>query len=161
VIEFDAPLTARTKARDRRAAAVHEAGHVVVCRWAGLNATAKIWPLAEGNQIERSWGGQTFMGERFPRLSRIRRQMVAAAGPVAERFWRDRTLDLAELIERVDTNLEFMSESDWHHFESGPGHLDRAAIRALERVFGLLHPQSGALWQEVCATSRELIVIRR
>jgi hypothetical protein len=50
----------KLEALDRRASAVHEAGHVVIGREVGVRAlSARIFRIGDGNMFDKSWVGQT------------------------------------------------------------------------------------------------------
>src|SRR5262249_11799864 len=70
-------------ARDRRLAAVHEAGHVVVARRLGLEILS-AWIRPDGSE-ERSWDGRVQINTSD--APKIARQMVGVAGSVAEWLW--------------------------------------------------------------------------
>ena len=77
----------RTPARERRLAAVHEAGHVVIaCRVGFKIASAWIMPNAgEDAEGERAWTGRVQIV--CVRADKFACRMVGVAGSVAEHLW--------------------------------------------------------------------------
>jgi hypothetical protein len=151
------PIGARILARDRRTAAVHEAGHLVIARMLRIRfSSAWIMPVDDASPPEESsWTGRVQLIRIPKRLGKFRRRMLGVAGRVAELSWRH---------ERVDHDLwswpEMMSESDWHIAECAPGEPDRACCLAILRVADLLK-RDGQLWSSLVETSRVLIVESR
>jgi hypothetical protein len=97
----------RILARDRRAAAIHEAGHLVVARWAGAEI-ASAWIVQNDNPApdEKTYGGRVQIvqiGGIDPR----RRRMIGVAGAVAEH------LGAGGWIEDFWPEDSSISESDW------------------------------------------------
>jgi hypothetical protein len=80
----------RKHARDRRHIAIHEAGHFVMARWAGVRCTG-AW-MSPSYSID---GGGSFVGltgfhhDQMQRLSHYRRMMIGVAGAMAEVIWND------------------------------------------------------------------------
>src|SRR6201988_5149596 len=83
---------ARTMATDRRNAAIHEAGHYVVTRWAGVRAVGAWIGRSDATDIQwkTSWIGQC-MSDRAAcnRLSVRRWMMIGVAGAFAEQVWEN------------------------------------------------------------------------
>jgi hypothetical protein len=77
----------RLEARDRRLAAVHEAGHIVVACKLGISEIgATLTKCADSDPMERTW----WSGEHRACLrgvSKQKRTMYAVAGIVAEACW--------------------------------------------------------------------------
>jgi hypothetical protein len=143
----------RIAARDRRSAAVHEAGHLVVARQYGLKIhSAWIVPNeTKDPRQERTWDGQVQITTTS--APEIVRRMVGVAGAVAEHLWRGRWIE--------DYSPEGnMSESDWHLAGCNPDEPDDAFMHAVEEV-GQLFERDGLGWQELIAESRRLIIAGR
>ena len=80
---------ARIEARDRRLAAIHEAGHAVVARHMRVTAfNPEIWRNPDAGKNEKTWLGNIRI-ERSPRTSRAHMAMIAVAGAIAEHGWED------------------------------------------------------------------------
>src|SRR5688572_4848564 len=88
----------RICARDRRLAAVHEAGHLVIARHFRLiTASARIFPTGATSDLEKLWVGnfrysaRMLVGKRDPHVKQARPSVlraVAVAGKVAELCWQ-------------------------------------------------------------------------
>jgi hypothetical protein len=154
----DRPPRRRTgvqvEARDRRLAAVHEAGHLVMARYLGCrDASARIFPNEDADEHQKRWTGQTSYGARwFSRLSRIRRQMIAVAGVVAEETWRRQEIDPVYWWDE-----DIMSPTDWAAAECTPGQLDGSGARAIERATDLFSRDGGSLWPALVCESSALL----
>ena len=149
----------RVSARDRRDAAMHEAGHIVMARLFGLrDVFGHIYPRWEVGPNETSWSGETNY-QAMRQLRPLERRMIAFAGAIAEYSWRRE--DIGPLF--WEPNLSPMSPSDWHLAQCVPGELDRDdnACEAIRRVAVLLDWNRGKLWDELCKTARDLIVEER
>lgn len=139
----------RIRARERRLAAVREAGHVIVARRAGLEVvSAWIAPEAGG----RTWIGQIqFRSMRWAE-EHVRR-MVGVAGSVADHLWR------GGWIEDYSPRGS-MSESDWHLagcVQDEAHDLLMDAARDVARILA----RGGSGWQALIAESRWLIISSR
>ena len=148
---WDHSPTRRIVARERRTAAVHEAGHAVVARRYGMRSSARIFPNvgADPQGWERTWLGQS---ECFGQTqSEHRRKVIAFAGAVAECCWYRDPIDHSSMWEDPDR----MSPSDWALAGCAPGEPDRACLLAAEKAESLL---SGRLWPQLVTTARALIV---
>lgn len=152
----------RIEARDRRAAAVHEAGHLVMARHFHVvsdeDATylfprARIWRSATMDSLwEKTWLGEC-RGLDVRSLSEAQRRMFGIAGYVAEAMWRDEWFD-------VDTlPLDYDDLSDTDKRACGP--LGEPLERAARRVEKLFDRNTGKLWPEVLRVARQLIVESR
>jgi hypothetical protein len=139
----------RIAARDRRSAAVHEAGHLVVARWAGAEITsAWIAPNNSPAADEKTWGGGVQIVDRTV-LDPHRRRMIGVAGLIAEHLWGGGWID--------DFWPEGnMSESDWHMAECEPDQPDEALWRAIDSV-GRMFTVDGPVWPVVLREARRLI----
>jgi hypothetical protein len=81
-------MTKRILARDRRMAAVHEAGHVVVARRLGLRISS-AWIVPNERETaadEQTWSGRVQI-ESLQGVDQLSRRMVGVAGAVAEWVW--------------------------------------------------------------------------
>ena len=150
----------RIEARDRRLAAMHEAGHHIMIRHRGMHEVDSwIERVGDPTHYNKAWVGHCRW--RNPsRISKATRCMIGVAGMVAEELWKagndpDRMDDLYDLLD--DPNC--MSESDWCN-----AGLDRDTAftkkqrREIEAVIDLL---SGALWSELLVQARRLIIESR
>jgi hypothetical protein len=144
----------RILARDRRQAAVHEAGHVVVARRLGLRISSAWIVLNEGEAAadELTWSGRVQI-ESVHGVDQLSRRMVGVAGAVAEYLWRGRWIE--DFFPEGN-----MSESDWHLAGCNPDEPDDAIMDAIGEV-GRLFEHDGFWWQELIAESRRLIVASR
>jgi hypothetical protein len=140
----------RTIARDRRLAAIHEAGHLVVARSLGVTGYAYIQPLRESAAWQRMWIGRFSFGKS----TKQQRRLIAVAGAVAEGCWLNRIHN----IEDVDWyEPEVMSESDWGLSGCPVGEPNKAFFTAVDQVATLLRCDGGRLWSDLVQTSRDLI----
>ncbi len=150
-------------ARDRRIAAIHEAGHYVVARHLGLRSAA-AW-IARGTDVtdlmaEKLWVGftSTSSAERN-RLSTRRAMMYGVAGAVAEEAWSLRH-DSEECAWSDPEDLLAvggMSETDWATARSAPCRVTPKLLRAVEDVQRLFQPGAGPLWCPLYTVARALI----
>lgn len=151
----------RILATDRRKSAVHEAGHYVVARWAGVRQVGAWIGRSKETDLtcNRSWTGQIVWNSgRLESISDRRRMMIAVAGAFATVVWEhhfdpDDTLYL-EYPGIALGDPFFMSPSDWRLADHDPGDCSRRLERAAESVVELLQ---GELWQPLLAASRSLI----
>jgi hypothetical protein len=142
----------RIIARDRRTAAVHEAGHAVIAMHLGAqvqsvhirkNRTADLWS-------EKSYVGQATYSEP-PDFEQ--RRLIAVAGMVAEEVWRARGVT-EHYWGDVMLDPECMSPTDWAETGCTPGDPDFELHEAAEAVEVLL---GGALFPKLTVLSRRLI----
>lgn len=155
----------RVAARDRRYAAIHEAGHVVIGRHIGLRGV-RAWLEKTSNPeplFDKFWIGKTqyikpsALGET---MSRKKLALFAVAGAVAERCWNKYTFEDSCGDEFwLDENV--MSESDWLGCDCDPGNPTRKVFEAIEAAFSLLERNAGALWPALMSEARRLIVDSR
>jgi hypothetical protein len=145
----------RVTARDRRLAAVHEAGHVVVAAHFGLYpARARISRAKSPMPDQRAWIGRVqFAG--LDLLSSLERRMLGCAGAAAELCWQHEDIHLDYWIE-----ADRMSESDWRLAGCPLGEPDDMCIEALEELQYLLS-EDGPLWSDLLRQARQLIVDAR
>lgn len=139
---------------ERRSAAVHEAGHLVVGRFVGLrDVDAWIFPRPEAGVDQKTWGGKAeFSSTQVQRLPALERRMFAVAGSVAERCWRREFVDPWLWQEPA-----MMSSTDWQTSRCAPGDVDELLERAIQRTGGLLEAERGELWHELCRVAHALI----
>jgi hypothetical protein len=146
-------------ARDRRFAAIHEAGHVIMARHLGA-LVASAWLEKTGHSdvlFQRQWIGHTSCHFNKP-LSRRKKIMFAVAGAVAEKCWERIPFD-----ETVDDWYEpnVMSESDWAGTGCTAGNPSSELWGVIDHVFSLFDPETGRLWPELIKEARNLIVKTR
>jgi hypothetical protein len=133
----------RTLAQDRRHAAVHEAGHLVVAASFGLYpASAWIAPNEPAGDDERTWVGRVQFVTGLNRLGPLDRCMVGVAGDVAEHLWRGGWIE--------DFFPDGMSESDWRLAGCVPDEPDDALMDAVGEVGQLFH-RGGPGWRQLIA----------
>ena len=147
---------ARTMARDRRMAAIHEAGHVVISRRAGL-LVESAWIEPTDNPVwpdEKTWIGHTRLGSSLTKCAPHERRMIGVAGAVAEAVWSGDDVDEEEQWQW----REVMSESDWHIVGCAPGDPDEACFAAINQTATLL---AGSLRRPLLREARRLIVESR
>jgi hypothetical protein len=145
----------RILARERRSAAIHEAGHVVIARTLGFELlSAWIVPHDGEEPDDRTWIGRVQIG-RPHEASEYDRRMLGVAGAVAEHLWH------GGWIEDYSPD-EGMSESDWHlaGWSDPDDEPDDVFLDAIEDV-GRLFTRDGAGRQELIAEARRLIVASR
>jgi hypothetical protein len=142
----------RTHARDRRLAAVHEAGHIVIARAVGLEVgSAWIGPNT-GKVAKRTWIGHVGILDFESKADDVSRRMVGVAGSVAAHLWCGGCIE--------DFFLDAMSKSDWYFAGCDPDEPDDTLMDAIREV-GQMLARDGAGWQELIAESRRLIVASR
>jgi hypothetical protein len=147
--------TVQISARDRRLAAIHEAGHFTIGRHLGLLAVnARIEKTLSGGPHEKLWIGTTKIQSTTPTKSR----MVAVAGAIAEFCWNGETYE--DTRDDWDNPLT-MSDTDWVLSGCKPGDPSRKLMHAIERVFELLHPTKDQLWPTLLRKARSIIVESR
>jgi hypothetical protein len=149
----------RVIARDRRMAAIHEAGHMVVASRFGFRCQAFILPTPDNDRgEEKMWVGRCSLAGRKP--TKQRKRMIAVAGAVAEAYWQDRDIwDVAEEIDWYEPAV--MSPTDWHLAGCPVGEPNTRLFTAVGEVAALLRPDGGSLWSPLIQTARNLIVTSR
>jgi hypothetical protein len=151
------PNPIRVVARDRRSAAVHEAGHLVIARMLSIKAQAHIYYKVENEDFdllaEKTWSGQTCTPNESP--DRRERSMIAVAGAVAELCWRGELVDEYYWFER-----NIMSETDWRGTQCVPGEPDETCFEAKAAVTAVLE-RGASQWNNLVRTARKLIVSSR
>lgn len=145
---------AEVSAKDRRYAAIHEAGHVVIAKYLGLtNVQAEIRKIDPQDYTEKEWVGSTrCLMEGAGSNTRI---MVAVAGAVAEACWDNGIFD--ELYITLQDFPEQMSQPDWEMSGCSPGEISEQFWDAMEQVFELLGRDTGKLWGALLTEARGLI----
>ncbi|MDN4987182.1 hypothetical protein QY049_28885 [Bradyrhizobium sp. WYCCWR 13022] len=145
---------AKIAAKDRRYAAVHEAGHVVVARYLGLfGVQAEIRKIDPQDYTDKEWVGSTRC--LMLDVDASTRIMVAVAGAVAEACWHNEIFD--ELYTTLEDSPEQMSQSDWEMSGCSPGEVSEQFWDAMEQVFELLNRDTGKLWNVLLTEARSLI----
>jgi hypothetical protein len=143
--------TVRALACERRCAAVHEAGHIVVANHFGASAAyGFIAPRTNAAPDERTWGGRaTYYG--IDRLPREALHAIAVAGVVAEAAW-----SLGGWVDIGDVDLTDMSETDRDLADCD----DDALFDAVIVVANLLE-RGGNGWQALIVEARRLMIEAR
>jgi hypothetical protein len=146
--------------RDRRRAALHEAGHIIIANECGLGAYGHIFARHDPAPNENYWGGTTYLDpKQLRRLSRLRRCMIAVAGAVGE-LGEEELEYPGWLGEEYWFEPEIMSPTDWEGTGCRPGNPDRSCCRAIEAVGRLLAPGSPTR-SALLFKARELIMMVR
>jgi hypothetical protein len=151
---------ARKIARDRRDAAVHEAGHLVMARkiqqQEGISRPvvyACIFRVEGTTPRGRTWNGDF---KYFPFEPPPKRAMVGVAGVIAvatwQRRWRPRCVQSINW-ETPDT----MSTSDWEICGCEPGKPTPELREAVTAVSALLESDTDRLWWTLCVEAHRLI----
>jgi hypothetical protein len=132
----------RIIARDRRKAAVHEAGHIVIGESLGHKLLfSYIQPTSTSDpRLEKTWIGQAVF---YPIRLKKEREMVAVAGVVAECCWSGDTFD--DIADFLESDGDAMSPSDFALANCEPGQPTRRLLATAEKVFALFEPRAGAL----------------
>jgi hypothetical protein len=147
----------RKEALDRRDAAVHEAGHLVVAR--KFQQEDGVWNPAMAACIFRVDGttpaGRTWNGDFnfFPfSMPPAQKAMVGVAGIVAVTQWRRQCLSDINWKE-PDT----LSPRDWDFCGCEPGKPQIDLRETAVKVAALVERETGPLWSELCVEARHLI----
>jgi hypothetical protein len=139
-------------ARDRRMAAVHEAGHIVVGRHVGLTlSSAWIAPNDGPPMEEKTWIGRVQFITGLDHLNSLERCRVGCAGAAAELCWSGEYIDPFYW-----DDPEIMSPSDWRLCDCEPGEPAQVCIEAIYDLRCLL--PGGPMWREILQEARRLIV---
>ena len=151
----------RIEARDRRLAAIHEAGHHVIARHRGMREVDSwIERVGDPTRYETSWVGHCRW--RNPtRGSRRSDTMIGVAGMIAENLWKSRNdPGLMDSIYDLLDDPNCMSESDWRNagIDCDNGWTKTTQHRQIEAVIDL---RSGPLWSELLRRARKLIIESR
>jgi hypothetical protein len=147
----------RISARDRRLAAIHEAGHVVVGRHIGLvDISAWLVKVSDPATDDKSWIGHTRYPPPSPPLSKRRMAIFSVAGAVAECCW-DKYAFEDPIDEQYWSTAEVMSQSDWDGCGCKPGKPTKRLFKIIGEAFALLEREKGSLWPELLSETRQLI----
>ena len=162
----------RIESRDRRRAAVHEAGHLVMMRHLGvLGGSAKILRKPSSATSERLWVGQTSFLPHILELSKHMKDdppkemmlkdvsprelmLIGIAGVVAESAWAETDRDLLPYLFE-DPNE--MSLTDWAMTGCEPGSPSEQMINFALEVYRLFERPLGLLFSDLRIQSRGLI----
>jgi hypothetical protein len=148
----------RVSARDRRRAAVHEAGHVVVARHLGVRILqAEIRKIEPQDSTEKEWVGSVQCLTEGVVASK--RKVLAVAGLVAEACWDGGMF--SELYDALELSPGDMSQADWDHSGCLPGEPSEQFGDEMEQAFELLNRETGKLWSALLVEARVLIVRSR
>ena len=143
--------------RDRRMAAVHEAGHVVIARSLGVVVIrTEIWSNYSHHASfeEKCWRGRTtYMNVPSDLHHHL---LISVAGAAAECCWDKEDVSASEIFD----DPEGMSESDWKGTGDAPGAPSVDCIKAFEETMELLR-RDGPLWNNLTREARRLIVHSR
>jgi hypothetical protein len=143
----------RIFAQDRRLAAIHEAGHVVIANMLSINvAFAYIYePHNHADpQFQKTWAGRTYCN--LKKADPRQRRMIGVAGAVAELCWREEFVD-----DDYWTDPNMMSKSDWRLTRCRPGAPDERCVEAIYAVAEVLE-RGASLWGDLVRIARDLIV---
>ncbi|WP_069880896.1 hypothetical protein [Bosea sp. BIWAKO-01] len=142
----------RIIARDRRMAAVHEAGHAVVAMHLGFEV---VGAFIRPNPTDDIYSEKSYLGQATyePPSDLSQRRLIAVAGVVAEEVWKARGPAYGYWPDFV-ADPACMSPTDWAGTECEPGEPDDNLITAVGEVEDLL---AGELWPKLTALSRKLI----
>lgn len=113
----------RWQARDRRIAAIHEAGHTVMARLEEVSAWPKIWRRdPKDPEREMLWGGSTQYGIQLLFVTNMSRRRIGVAGVMAEEIWMEWHRNY-RLVDELPSLLR-MPSADWDTFERPCGDHD-------------------------------------
>jgi hypothetical protein len=143
----------RVFARDRRLAAIHEAGHVVIANMLSVDvALAYIYePHNHADpQFQKTWTGRTYYN--LKKANPRQRRMIGVAGAVAELCCDGEFVD-----DDYWTDPNMMSESDWRLTLCRPGAPDEKCCEAIYAVGAVLE-RGAPLWGDLVMKARDLIV---
>src|SRR5512132_2787417 len=113
----------RWQARDRRIAAIHEAGHTVMARLEEVSAWPKIWRRdPKDPEWKMFWGGSTQYGVQLLFVTDMSRRRIGVAGVMAEEIWMERH-ENHRLMGDLPSLLR-MRSADWDTFERPCGDHD-------------------------------------
>jgi hypothetical protein len=146
---------------DRRMAAIHEAGHIVIAQKFRLpSGNAWIGPTGTADILEeRTWIGHVRKGLLFDaKCTKRQSKMVGVAGVVAEHCWQG-DVDTDWFEPWYDPNLT--SASDWRLIGCPPGNPHEPCLAAVKPAALLLQRDTGPLWPTLLQTARALIVESR
>jgi hypothetical protein len=145
-------------AYDRRLSAIHEAGHVIMAVYLGYTASAWIHTNETRDPLaEKTWLGHATVPDRPRACDHPHNRMIAVAGMVAERLWKNgHDEEYAEPYgwEDILWDEECMSFSDWWNADCEPGEPDGGLYDVVAEVAGLF---MGDLWSDLTDTARVLM----
>ncbi len=145
----------RVISSDRRMAAIHEAGRMVVASSFGVLCQAWIVPVQGSERWQKMSAGRCCFSGNKP--TKKQQRLIAVARAVAEACWQDRAIcSVADEWDWCDPAV--MSESDRRFAGCPVGKPNRALFAAIDKVGALLRPDGGPLWLELIQTARDLIV---
>ncbi|KQR77598.1 hypothetical protein [Rhizobium sp. Leaf341] len=149
---------ARFQAYDRRLAAIHEAGHVLMAIHLGYRAKAWVNPNETGDPFgEKTWVGHMTMRGMPEERDHPHVRMVAVAGMVAEELWKNgHDEEYAETWRWEDAlkDEDIMSYSDWRLAGCEPGEPDDDLHQVVATVAALFMHH---LWTQLTGISRVLM----
>jgi hypothetical protein len=151
----------RIAARDRRKAAIHEAGLMIIGGHIGLGSiNAWLEKTSNPGLFDKFWVGHTRFSNFDRKMPRKKIALFAVAGAVAECCWQRYTFQ--------DTcgddfwwGEDAMSASDWAASGCEPGNPTRQLFKTIETAFSLLDREAGLLWPALTSEARHLIVDSR
>jgi hypothetical protein len=148
-------INAHILARDRRNAAAHEAGHIVIAEHLKSYPTgAYIRPNPSKSKVDTSWIGSMHLGIDYCEIPKQNRMMIACAGGISEHIWNHPDDEFDEIYWE-----EYMSPTDWQmsgcDSESSDLYSPKSPfLKAARRTFDLL---KGPLHNNVIKECRWLI----
>jgi hypothetical protein len=151
----------RVFAMDRRMAAIHEGGHLVIARMLKL-PVLDAWIAPTTNNypwgINRTWTGQVVLGPFIKKkYTKSKKRLIGVAGVVAEQRWCG--ADPSDDVDWHDPHIT--SESDWEDIGCDPGEPNDACFNAINQVAVLLARDAGPLWPSLIEVARCLIIRSR
>ena len=149
---------ARVNAYDRRIAAIHEAGHVLMALHLGYQADAWIHQHKTSRPLEeKTWVGHMVLHDRPEDLRHPDVRMIAVAGLVAEILWKtghDEEYADQWGWECYLLDEDSMSPSDWRLAGCEPGDPDDNLFQTTAEVAKLFLTD---LWPDLVGISRTLM----
>lgn len=152
-----------TYAWDRRKAAIHEAGHIVVSEHVGcpifgawiepIIPLGKLFTTRSSSFQEKTWVGHARLDRSG--VNDFHRCQIGVAGAVAELAWDREPIDPDYWTEPA-----IMSEADWQLVGCRSGEPDATLCEAIEQVGEWLRP-AAPLWYPLILTARALIIESR
>ncbi|WP_413709370.1 hypothetical protein [Rhizobium sp. Rhizsp82] len=145
----------RMNTYDRRLAAIHEAGHILVAIQLGYTATGWIHPNDAHDPLsEKLWLGHTSIRNL---RDDDHRRLIAVAGMVAERLWKhghDEELSESYAWENDLLDDNSMSESDWRMAGCEPAYPDDDMFSVVPEVARFFMTDA---WSNLTGISRTLM----
>jgi hypothetical protein len=145
----------RWQARDRRIAAIHEAGHTVVAWRESVVVEPRIWPRPadEDSAGKMLWLGEIEYAPRVPTPRNMPRARIGVAGVCAEERWLSDHPDGGRID--ITSPLNRMSADDWLTAVCPSHQADWRVWRAITQVRALFRQPE--VWGDVLAVARDLI----